>query len=134
MKLSVWRRRRDLLDMLRIVSIERFLDPEARTDYENWNATWHRVTAQIVEWAHKAPSGGRRPLVFDELRDLVLEARLWRPMDGAINAVAARKVAVRRDGKRFILRMTSIPDLEFLDILLERGVSPTGPHPAPPGF
>ncbi len=59
MKLPVWRRHRDLLDILRIASIERFLDPEARTDYANWNDTWHRTTGQIVEWAHQAPSGGQ---------------------------------------------------------------------------
>lgn len=129
MKLPAWRRHQDLLDILRIASIERFLDPEARTDYTNWNDTWHRTTGQIVEWAHQAPAGGRRPPVFEELRDLVLEARLWRPMNGAINAVSSRKYIVHQDGKQFRLTMAATPDLEFLDMLLERGTGPRIPIP-----
>lgn len=129
MTLPVWRRQRDLLDILRIASIERFRDPEARTNYASWNETWHRTTGQIIEWAHRAPAGGRRSPAFEELRDLVHEAQLWRPIDGALHSVSSRKSLVRQDGKRFTLKMASVPDLEFLDLLLEREIGPIVPEP-----
>jgi hypothetical protein len=129
MKLPVWRRNRDLLEIMRSASIERFLDPEARTDYSNWNETWHRTTGQVIDWAFQAPAGGRRQLIFEELRDLVLEARLWRPMAGAIASVSSRKFIVHQDGKKFGLVMAAIPDLEFLDMLLERRAGPRTPIP-----
>jgi hypothetical protein len=129
MKLPVWRRRRDLLDVLRIASIERFRDPEARTNLASWNESWHRTIGQVIDLAHKAPAGGRRSPAFEELRDLVQEAQLWRPISGALYSVSSRKSVVQQDGKRFKVSMAALPDLEFLDLLIERGMRPTVPEP-----
>jgi hypothetical protein len=128
-RLSVWRRKFNIIDILRIAGLERFRDPEASANPYEWNDNWRRITAQVIEWACTIPADGVREPSWGDLHELVCEARLWRPMDGALNAVFARKFSVEKTKKAYILTMTSVPELEFLDLLLERRTSPNVPAP-----
>jgi hypothetical protein len=129
MRLLAWRRQHDLLELLKVASIERFRDPAAVSDTWTWNDNWHRIVGRVIDWAHKAPNKGRKQATFDELSEVVHEARHWRSIEGAIQAVASRRMKVEQEGRRYILTMASVPDLEFLDMLLEHAVNPSVPSP-----
>lgn len=132
MRLAAWRRQVDLLELLKVAATERFRDPTVSGDMWAWNERWHRTTGRVIEWAHRAPGGGRRRLpAFEELNDVVHEAHHWK-LDGAVDAAKRRLMRVRQDGRHFTLTMALVPDLEFLDMLLERETSPSVPEPPSP--
>lgn len=74
MRLAAWRRQVDLLELLKVAATERFRDPAVSGDLWAWNEQWHRTTGRVIEWAHRAPVGGRRLPAFEELNDVVHEA------------------------------------------------------------
>jgi hypothetical protein len=124
-RLVGWRRKSNLLELLRVASAIRFQDPERATNPGEWYTKWQDVTSTIVRWSYRyANSQIRREANYAELADIVHAALEWRLIKGAVEATRKELFTVRQNGQNFSLTMTREPDLEVLDILLENDANP----------